>query len=513
MGMLNFQESLIISPYLSLYDQLIPKDHFLRQMNELVDFTFVHEELASKYCLDNGRMAIDPIQLFKYLLLKSIYNLSDRDLVERSKFDLSFKYFLGLAPEADVIDPTTLTKFRTVRLKDGDLLDMLISKTVEIALENNVIQGTDLIIDATHTRSKYSARKPQEVLHERAKQLRKTIYQLDDSMKEIFPKRNDEDNLDKELAYCQSLIESIESNEKLSVYPKVSEKLNLLKETIDDDLNHLNSLGKDDATIGHKSADHAFLGYKTHIAMSDERIITAAIVTTGEKADGQYLEKLYTKSIVNGMKIESVIGDAAYSGKDNIQFSRTNKFHLVAKLNTAVSNGNRMNQKKFDYNKDAGMYVCPAGHQAIRKAKQGAKGKKKNQVMAYYFDIEKCKHCKISEGCYKNGAKSKTYSVRILSDLHSLQYNFQNGEYFKQKSKQRYKIEAKNSELKRRHGYDIASSSGLLGIDIQAATTVFVVNLKRIMTLINEKFLKKGGILDLSLSEFSNIPPFYFILV
>ncbi len=41
---------------------------------------------------------------------------------------------------------------------------------------------------------------------------------------------------------------------------------------------------------------------------------------------------------------------------------------------------------------------------------------------------------------------------------------FQEIEYFKEKAKERYKIEAKNSELKNRHGYDVADSSGLLGM-------------------------------------------------
>ena len=73
--------------------------------------------------------------MFKYLLLKAIYDVSDVDLVERSKYDMSFKYFLDMAPEDAVIDPSSLTKFRRLRLQDVSLLDMLIGKTVEIALE------------------------------------------------------------------------------------------------------------------------------------------------------------------------------------------------------------------------------------------------------------------------------------------------------------------------------------------------------------------------------------------
>lgn len=93
-----------------------------------MDFSFVYEELLDKYCLDNGRNAIPPIRMFKYLLLKVIFNLSDVDVIERSKYDMSFKYFLDMAPEEEVINPSSLTKFRKIRLKDINLLDMLISK-------------------------------------------------------------------------------------------------------------------------------------------------------------------------------------------------------------------------------------------------------------------------------------------------------------------------------------------------------------------------------------------------
>lgn len=121
------------------------------------------------------------------------------------------------------------------------------------------------------------------------------------------------------------------------------------------------------------------------------------------------------------------------------------------------------------------MYVCKSGHMAVRKARQGKKNIRTNQTDTYYFDVEKCKLCSYKDGCYKDGSKSKTYSVTIKS------------EYLKEKSKERYKIEAKNSELKHRHGYDVASSSGLVGMQIQGAVAIFTVNLKRIMKLIEQK--------------------------
>ncbi len=64
--MLSHQETLSFSKYSELYDMLVPKDNILRKIYDLVDFTFVYQELSSKYCSSNGRMAYSPIRMFQY---------------------------------------------------------------------------------------------------------------------------------------------------------------------------------------------------------------------------------------------------------------------------------------------------------------------------------------------------------------------------------------------------------------------------------------------------------------
>ena len=182
---------------------------------------------------------------------------------------------------------------------------------------------------------------------------------------------------------------------------------------------------------------------------------------------------------------------AAISGidKKNIEAAKKDGYELIAKLNSIITQGNRTKEDEFEFNKDAGMYQCKAGHLAIHKYldKRKKEKKNKNPRMVYSFDIEKCKCCPYRDGCYKEGAKKKTYTETIISDSHSEQAKFQETEHFKEKMKERYKIEAKNSELKHRHGYDTASSSGLICMEMQGAMTIFAVNLKRIVKLINEK--------------------------
>ncbi|TSI03688.1 transposase, partial [Lysinibacillus sp. BW-2-10] len=193
------------------------------------------------------------IRMFKYLLLKAIYDISDVDLVERSKYDMSFKYFLDMAPEDDVIDPSSLTKFRRLRLKDVGLLDMLIGKTVEIALEKNIIKSNALIVDATHTKARYNQKSPKEFLQEKSKNIRKAIYKIDESMKDKFPAKNTTNEVKDEVTYCEKLIEVIEKEPKVAQVPAVKERLNLLKEVVEDYQTQLSYSSDEDARKGHKT--------------------------------------------------------------------------------------------------------------------------------------------------------------------------------------------------------------------------------------------------------------------
>lgn len=116
--------------------------------------------------------------------------------------------------------------------------------------------------------------------------------------------------------------------------------------------------------------------------------------------------------------------------------------------------------------------VCPEGHMAIRKVSKRPKKHKKDgkgTVETYFFDVNKCKICPLKDGCYKDGARTKSYSVSIKSRTHQDHLDFQESEYFKTRAKERYKIEAKNSEMKHSHGFASADSHDLFGMNLQAA--------------------------------------------
>ena len=487
------QLELSFSKHIELYDILIEKNNFWRQLNETIDFSFVVEMLKDKYSTTMGRTSEDVIRMFKYLLLKTYYKLSDRGLVERTKTDMLFKYFLGYEPEeTKLIDASLLTVFRRERLLDNDnnLMDKLISKTVEIAIEKGLIEVKNkLIVDSTHTNAMYSHISPREELIRQAKELRKSVYKIDESMHDKMPKKREATGLlEDQIEYTKKLLKIIKSDKRFIKLPSIKEQVDLLEETMMDTEYEIEYSKDQDAKVGHKTADTSFFGYKTHIAMTPERIITAATITTGEKHDGKQLQQLIEKTQNNGIEVEAIIGDGAYSEEENLNYCKSNEIKNISKLSNMVIYGNSQKNSDFEFNKDAGMYVCKAGYMAIKKCHQ--KGNKNNnfsEVDSYFFDVEKCKHCPFRDGCYKEGAKSKTYNVTIKKDIHIEQMDYMKSDEFKTLYSERYKIEAKNAELKNKYDYGNANACGKLGITIQGATTLFLANIRRIIKLNEEK--------------------------
>ena len=493
------QLEISFSKHLELYDILIKEDNFWRQLNDMIDFSFVSEMLKDNYSSTMGRTAEDVIRMFKYLLLKNYFKLSDRGLVERTMTDMLFKYFLGYDPEeTKLIDPSLLTVFRRERLKNEEenLMDKLIEKTVELAIEEGLIEVKNkIIVDSTHTNAMYSHISPREELIRQAKNLRKSVYKIDESMHNKMPKKREASGLlEDEIEYCKELLELLKDDGRFEKLTNIKEQMEYLNETIEDTEIELEYSKDQDAKVGHKTADTSFFGYKTHVAMTPQRIITGAKITSGEKHDGKQLEALIEKSEKNGIEVEAIIGDGAYSEKDNLEYCEEKGIKNVSKLSKNVTHGNSKNKDDFEYNKDAGMYVCKAGHMATSKSKGGSKKDKNGyntEVETYYFDVEKCKHCPFKDGCYKEGAKTKTFSIKIKDDTHIKHMDYMESDEFKTLYKERYKIEAKNGELKTCYGYDKANACGKLGITIQGATTLFLANMKRIIKLKEDKLEKE----------------------
>ena len=133
---------------------------------------------------------------------------------------MQINYYLGYTlEETEFMDPSSLSKFRYMCLKDMKLIDLLLAKSVEIALEKGVKQAKNkLIQDATHTHALFQHRTPREELIQRAKEVRKAVYAVDPEMKEKMPKKKENTRLlDEMIDYCKELIKQSKQKANMKI--------------------------------------------------------------------------------------------------------------------------------------------------------------------------------------------------------------------------------------------------------------------------------------------------------
>ena len=90
----------------------VPANHFLRRLDEYIDWALIERELEKLYGSRLGRPSHPPLLMFKSLLLQQWYGLSDAGLEESLRDRLSFQGFVGLGLDKPVPDETTFVVFR-----------------------------------------------------------------------------------------------------------------------------------------------------------------------------------------------------------------------------------------------------------------------------------------------------------------------------------------------------------------------------------------------------------------
>ncbi len=109
-------------------------------------------------------------------------------------------------------------------------------------------------------------------------------------------------------------------------------------------------------------------------------------------------------AIISGARNRAFIPQPFTTGSANSEkpaiLFRIRKVNFLLYLCQICRGGNRTEE---EFNKDAGMYQCKAGHLAVLKYldRREKEKKNKNSRMTYFFDVEKCKCCLPRDGCDK----------------------------------------------------------------------------------------------------------------
>ena len=479
-----------------LYDR-IPEDHLLKRISKAVDFSFINELLADSYCANFGRPAKEPELMAKLCILERLYNLSDVKVIEEANCNLAFLWFLGLNPDDPLPDPSLLAKFRTQRLKDISL-DEILTEIVRQCVEKGIIKGTTLAVDSTHTSANCKRQVPERIMKHLAAKLFAALEadhrgKIPDGIDTSIPAYKEErDHTEAKRIMKEFLEKAVEDAEPHAGFV-TREIIKEIREILSDEKfllqKGLRSLVDTDARVGYKSREDSFFGYKTEFAMTtDERIITAVGVHSGEYVDGAEFHKLLEQTEQSGMKVEAVTADKAYFRKDILDELEQKKIESVIPVSATVY---RINETLFSYNKDSDEWFCRMGNRTVKKKR---KLRNKALYFTYTFDNSICKNCPHREECMGRASGGRRLVVSETAPAFYVENQRQKTPEFQEKYKKRAAQEWKNAELKRFHGLARAIGWGLRSMAFQAKFTAIAVNLKRIANLIRENGEDNTGI-------------------
>ena len=135
-------------------ESLIPETHLLRKIERMVSFDFIYDLLAPYYPA-TGRPSVDPVSMFKMLLIGYLYGIkSERRLVEEVQLNIAYRWFCGFELDDTIPNHSTFSKTRTRKWQQSDLFQKAFYEIVKQCIDSGYInhgskRGIGYLMEAT----------------------------------------------------------------------------------------------------------------------------------------------------------------------------------------------------------------------------------------------------------------------------------------------------------------------------------------------------------------------------
>ena len=119
-------------------ESLIPETHLLRKIERMVSFDFIYDLLAPYYPA-TGRPSVDPVSMFKMLLIGYLYGIkSERRLVEEVQLNIAYRWLCGFELDDTIPNHSTFSKTRTRKWQQSDLFQKAFYEIVKQCIDSGL---------------------------------------------------------------------------------------------------------------------------------------------------------------------------------------------------------------------------------------------------------------------------------------------------------------------------------------------------------------------------------------
>jgi transposase len=437
-------------------DKVVPPDHLVRQVEGVLDLSWVHKELAPYYS-HTGRPSIDPVLMIRMLMVGYVFAIrSERRLCSEVQVNLAYRWFCQLGIEDRIPDHSVFCRARHERFRESDALRRVFEGVVAKCIAAGLVGGEGFSIDASLIRADVDKKKrmpgDQPIAWPKAEEASRAVREY---LKALDAARSEE--------------ESSGSDDDRSIgggRRKPPKEISLTDPQA--------------AWVARKSTD-PFFAYDANYLIDNK----AGIIVDAEGTRANRIAEIaITETMIERVKSRfdlrprRLAGDTVYGAVRLLKWlvDRGITPHIPVWDKSARSDGT-FSRSDFVFDPERNIYVCPGG------AKLTSTGNiDQGHIVYYRASKNDCSTCSLKPKCTTAIVRKITRDLneQVRDQVRALA----NTDAFHQSRRERKKVEMRFAHMKRILKLDRLRLRGLSGVKDEVLLTATAQNLRRLAKLL-----------------------------
>ena len=449
-------------------ESLVPADHLLRKIDAAVDFSKIYDMVEDLYCPDNGRPSVDPVVLFKMVLIQHLYGLGSlRRTAEEVSFNIAYRWFLGYRLQEDTPHFTTLSYNFRHRFT-SETVDQIFNWILMEMVEAGYVAPGVVFVDGTHIKANANTKKAvKKEVPVAAKRYAEELMQEVNADREAHGKKplasdDDDDNDEQNPPAPPKKKRDNTSKKKLKKRKKEARKTVTVSTT------------DPDCGLFVKGDHKRQMAYEAHTACDVHGIVLDVEVTPGNVHDSVPFDDLYERVTKKFEDVHTFVADSAYKTPHICKMV----FGDGKILSTAYTRPRTMKGGhewwKYVYDEYYDCILCPE-NQILKYSTTNRDGYRE-----YKSDPQVCCNCPTRHLCTKSKNCTKVVTRHIWSDYVEMAEEARYTPICQKMYKARKEtIERVFADAKEQHGMRYTRFTGLAQVRNWVKVKFAAMNLKK----------------------------------
>lgn len=422
-------------------EDLVPKDHLLRKVDQAIDFNFIYNEVSELYS-DFGRPSIDPVVLIKIVLIQYLFGIpSMRQTIKEIQVNVAYRWFIGYSISEPIPHFSTFGKNYERRFGETDLFTKIFTEILKIAESEGLIAPEQIYIDSTHMKASANKKKYEKVnVKVEAKK-----YQ------ELLDKEIDADRQ----AHGKKSLKKTEKIETKEIAQSTTDK---------------------ESGMFYKSEKEKCFAYLAHTACDDANFILGFEVTAGNVHDSVAFEDVFNKVKERyESEVAAVAVDAGYKTPYISRLLLKSGILPSMPYKRPMTKNGFFKKYEYVYDEYNDCYICP-NNKILEYSTTNREGYKE-----YKSNPTDCGNCPFKSRCTNSKNNQKVVTRHVWEEYLEEADHLRHDNYVKCVYKRRKEtIERVFADAKEKHGMRFTHLRGLAKVKMEVTLIFSCMNLKKL---------------------------------